>query len=264
MGKYIFGGIAVLGFVLLVALSPFAIVGAGQRGVIIEFGKTSDRVLPEGFHFVNPLADVKTVNVRNVRFDATAAAASKDLQTVTSIIALNYELVPEKVNKLYQEIGMDYEKRVVAPAIQEATKAATAKYTAEELIIKREEVKETITQSLQGRLENYYITVVDVSIVNFEFSAGFNQAIEAKQTAKQEALKAEAELQKVKAEAEQRLAQAQAEAEAIRLQSNAASNNNYVQLKALEVQELAIKKWNGELPQQFIPDATLPFLNLAK
>lgn len=257
----------IFGFVLLVliiTMSPFSIVGAGHRGVIINFGKVSDTVLGEGFHLVSPFADIEEIEVRTQRYDSDADSASKDLQTVSTKLAVNYELIPNKVNALYQELSDEHEKRVIAPAIQEATKSATAQFTAEELIVKREEVKTKIIAGLKSRLDKYYINVVDVNIVNFGFSEDFNRAIEAKQTAKQDALRAEANLQKVKAEAEQRVAQAQAEAEAIRLQSSAASSQNYVQLKALEVQEKAISKWNGQLPTHFVPDSSIPFLNLQK
>lgn len=259
-----FGGIAFSVLIALLIMSPFVVVNAGHRGVIVNLGSVSDRILPEGFHLVSPLADVEEIEVRTQKLEVVAFAASKDLQEVETKVAINFELNPNKINLLFKEIGQDYIERILAPAIQESTKSATAQYTAEELVVKRDELKNKLMNLLASRVGKYYIKISDVNIVNFGFSDEYTRAIEAKQTAKQNALRAEADLQKVRAEAEQRVAQAQAEAEAIRLQSNAANSENYVRLKALEVQNEAIKKWNGQLPQQFIPDSTLPFLNLGK
>ena len=187
-----------------------------------------------------------------------AEAASKDLQNVAAVIALNYNLMPDKVNVLWKEIGSQYKERIIDPAIQEAVKAVTAKYTAEELVTKRSEVRDLIKTTLRERLVKEYVLVSEVSIVNFDFSQSFNQAIESKVTAEQNALAAKNKLEQVKFEKDQRIAQAQGEAEAIRIQAQAITQQggeNYVNLKAVE-------KWDGKLPTQMIPNATLPFLNL--
>lgn len=257
----------VFGLILFFALSPFVSIGTGQRGVVTMFGKVDDRVLVEGVHWINPLADVIKFNVQTQKVQVGASAASKDLQTVSATVALNYELEPSKVNRLYQEIGKAYDDRIIQPALQEAVKAATAKYTAEELITKRGEVAATVKATLAERLTRNFINVVDLSIINFDFSPEFNKAIEEKQTAQQKALKAKNDLERVKAEAEQRVAQAQAEAEAIRIQSQAVTSQGgqaYVELKALEVQEKAVAKWNGQLPTQMLPNSTVPFIDITK
>jgi regulator of protease activity HflC (stomatin/prohibitin superfamily) len=138
-----------------------------------------------------------------------------------------------------------------------AVKASTANYTAEELITKREVVRQTIQDSLTERLKQNYVDVTGVSIVDFNFSPSFNQAIEAKVTAEQNALAAKNKLEQVKYEAEQRVEQAKGEAEAIKIQTQAIQSQggrDYVNLKAIE-------KWNGELPQQMMGGA-VPFVNI--
>lgn len=259
MTKVILSGVVGLGLVLLLVLNPFVVVSAGQRGVVSNFGAISNNILQEGLHWRTPiLQSVIKIDVRTQKEEVGAEAASKDLQTVHATIALNYHLDPTKVNLLWQKVGRDVQTTIIAPAIQEAVKASVAKYTAEELITKRAMVKEDAKGLLITRLGSEAIIVDELSIVNFDFSASFNAAIEAKVTAEQNALAAKNKLEQVKFEAEQRVAQAQAEAEAIRIQAESISKQggeSYVQMKAIE-------RWDGKLPQQFVPGSALPFINL--
>lgn len=254
----------VIGFFALMALliiNPFVVVSAGERGVVLHWGAVEDQILGEGIHWITPIAkDVKTLDVKIQKEQVEATAASKDLQTVTTVLALNYHLQPDRVNALWQNVGEDYKSRIIDPAIQESVKGVTAKYTAEELVTKRPLVKDDIKVSLLDRLQKEFIIVDEVSIVNFDFSESFNKAIEMKVTAEQDALAQKNKLEQVKYEAEQRVTQAKAEAEAIKIQAQAITQQggqSYVDLKAIE-------KWNGSLPTQMIPGSTIPFINLTK
>ncbi len=246
-------------FILLILLNPIVLIGAGERGVVLNLGAVSDTIMNEGLNFRTPL--IQSVHVFDVKMqkdEVETGAASKDLQEVKTTIALNYHLVPDQVNKLYQNIGTDFKRRVIDPAIEEAVKAATAKFTAEEAITKRQAVREEIKKLLIERLQKEYIMVDEVSIVDFDFSAEFNRAIEAKVTAEQSALQSKNVLEQKKYEAEQTITTARAEAEKIRIQAESISKQggqSYVQLKAIE-------KWNGVLPVQMIPNATVPFLDI--
>ena len=250
------GGLVLLG--IISSLMPFTIVSAGERAVIFRVGKI-DRVLSEGMHWVTPwLESVETVDVSVLKEEVEATAASKDLQTVSAKIALNYNVMPDKVDLLWLEFKGEHSTRVIAPAIQEAVKAVTARYTAEELITKRPQVKDDAKNALIERLHKEFIAVDELSIVNFDFSHSFNQAIEAKVTAEQNALAAKNKLEQVKYEKEQRIAEAQGEAEAIRIQAQAIQNQGgeeYVNLKAIE-------KWNGTLPQYMMSGGSVPFINI--
>lgn len=255
--KLVIYGIAALVIIILViAAFPFALISAGERGVVLRWGAVN-RVLDEGLHWRTPIAEkVKKLEVRTQKFEADASSASKDLQTVHTKVALNFHLVPEQVGKLWAEIGEDYSDRVISPAIQESVKAATAKFTAEELITKRELVKDAIVAELKERLTPYHLLVETLNLTDFDFSPQFNQAIEAKVTAEQSALAAKNKLEQVKFEKEQRIAQAQGEAEAIRIQAEALRENS--QLIQLE----AVKRWDGELPKYMFGSAPLPFINI--
>lgn len=257
--KWIVVGVLVVVLLILLAiLNPFVVVSAGERGIVLTWGAVSDKVLEEGIHWRTPIVQsVKVIDVKVQKEQVAASAASKDLQSVVSEIALNYHLAPESVNKLWQNVGSDYKERVIDPAIQEAIKSATAQFTAEELITKRQEARELTKVALAERLAKEYIIVDDLSIVNFSFSASFNDAIEAKVTAEQNALASKNKLEQVKFEAEQRVTTAKAEAEAIRIQAQAITQQGgaeYVNLKAVE-------KWNGILPVYML-GGSMPLVNL--
>lgn len=257
-------GLGVIALFLITALNPLVMVGTGKRGVVMNFGAVQNNVMGEGIHLRIPIVQkVAKIDIQTQKLEVKALAYSKDIQTVESQLALNYHLKDDMVNKLWQEVGSDYESRLIDPSIQEGVKAATAKFTAQELIEQRAKVKDEIKTELFNRLSKYFV-VDEFSIIDFSFSDEYERAVEAKQVAQQSALKAENDLQRIKTEAEQRIAQAKAEAEAIKLQSDAANNDKYVNLKALEVQKNAIEKWNGVLPTQMIPNASLPFINLNK
>jgi regulator of protease activity HflC (stomatin/prohibitin superfamily) len=266
MIKWIIGGFFVF-IGLSILFSSFYIVGAGERGILVTLGNPSMTPYSEGLHFKFPLVQsVIILDVKTQKYEGDAAAASKDLQTVQTKLAINYHLIPENVPRLYKEIGLDYSLRIIQPMEQEVVKATTAQFTAEELITRREEVRDGIKQTLKERLVERGIVVKEVSIVNFDFSTSFNEAIEAKVTAEQQALAAKNKLEQVKFEAEQLVAKATAEAEALRLKKQQITpelvqlSQIEVQSKALDVQREAIAKWNGILPQ--VTGGATPFFNL--
>ena len=241
--------IAVVVVLVFLFAKPWVEVGPGQRGVVLNFGAVQDNVLGEGLHFRIPVVqEVILLDVRVQKVVTDTIAASSDLQDVTSSIALNYHLIPDKANIVYQTIGISYRERIIDPAILEVVKAVSARYSAEELITKRPQVSEAMRTSLMERLERYNIEVDAFSIVAFSFSKVFTEAIEAKQTAEQLALKAKRDLERVKIEAEQKVAAAKAEAESLRLQ-RANISPDLIELRKIEANLKAIEKWDGILPQ---------------
>lgn len=244
------GGVLVA-LVLLYVLSPFVIVDAGHRGAITTFGRVEQEVLEEGLHFRIPLVQkVHEINVQIQKGESDSDAASKDLQQVHARIAINFHLLPEKVAETFRMIGnLDtVGERIITPSVQEAVKAVTARYTAEELIGKRAEVRNQISDFVRDRLNRHGIDIDEFSIVNFGFSRSFNEAIEAKTTAEQLKLKAERDLERIRVEADQKVAAAKAEAEALRLQKQEVTAE-LIRLREIENQRMAIEKWDGRLPQ---------------
>jgi regulator of protease activity HflC (stomatin/prohibitin superfamily) len=252
-------GVAVLVF-LLVALAPFGTVPAGYRGVMTTFGSPSAEVLSEGIHFRVPLAQkLNLVNVSIQKGEGDGDAASRDLQTVHTRIALNYHVRPDAAVSVFRDLGNEPGTRIIIPSVQEAVKAVTARFTAEELIAKRTDVRDQIVAQLRERLARHGIVVDEFSIVNFNFSRSFNDAIEAKTTAEQLKLKAERDLQRIEVEAKQRVAQAKAEAEALSVQ-RAQVTPELIQLRQMENQRIAIEKWDGKLPS--VSGGAVPFINV--
>ncbi|MFZ4441458.1 MAG: prohibitin family protein [Syntrophales bacterium] len=234
---------------LIFFIRPWVQVGAGQRGIVLNFGAVQKLVLEEGLHLRIPLMqEVVFMDVKLQKAETDAAAASADLQDVSSRVALNYHVVPDKANIVYQKIGLQFKERIIDPAILEVVKAVTAKYTAEELITKRPAVSEAMRLALMERLIVNNIAVDAFSIVIFSFSKIFTEAIESKQTAEQLALKAKRDLDRIKIEAEQKITAAKAEAESLRLQ-RANISPDLIELRKIEANMKAIEKWNGVLPQ---------------
>lgn len=227
----------------VVVFSSFTVVSAGHTGVVLTFGAVEDTVLDEGLHFKIPFIQrVVQVNNRTQKIETEGSASSKDLQIVSYVVAVNYHVNNDSSASLYQNVGVDYGTVVVVPAIQESIKAVSAQYTAEELITKRQAVGDQIKEALSEKINQYGLTVEIFNIVNFDFSEEFNAAVEAKQTAQQNALKAEQDLARIEVEAKQKITQAEAEAESIRLiQEALAKSPDYVDY-------IKWSKWNGELP----------------
>lgn len=261
--KLIIGGTAFfIILIIVIAVFPIVIIGAGERGVVFNnVSGVQDKVLGEGTHFRTPFIEtIKTFDIRVQKHEVTAQAASKDLQTVTTKVVVNYHLDAARVNKIYQSFPDETSivDRIVVPNTSEVVKAATAQYTAEELLAKRAELKGKIDVGLSERLKSYNVILDDVSIVDLDFSPEFNQAIEAKAAAEQQALKAEKDLVRIKTEAEQKIATAKADAESIRIQTEALSQNqNLIELEKA-------KRWDGKLPTTIVGGDTIPFFNVNK
>jgi regulator of protease activity HflC (stomatin/prohibitin superfamily) len=230
--------------IILVLLSSFfVVVNAGERGVLMRFGQVQPQVLGEGLHTIIPIVNtVQKLSVRVQNQEISAEASSKDLQEVYTDVALNWHIVPMEANVIFQEIGdkLAIVQRIINPAVEEVLKAVMAKYTAEEIVTRRNEVKSEVDSLLTERLAAYHIAVDDISLVHVRFSNRFRDAVEAKQIAEQEAKRAEFVALKAKRDAEAQLNLAKGEAEAQRLLRE--------NLTSEMLQRQAIAKWNGTLP----------------
>ncbi len=252
--------ILILLVVVVVISSSFTIVQAGHRGIVLQLGAVKPVVFTEGLHLKIPfIQDVVPVDVRVQKAQSDQSAASKDLQVVTTTVAVNFHLNPDQVNKLYQGVGLSFKERIIDPAVSEALKAATAQYTAEELISKRSEVSTKVKEVLGSKLATYFMTLDEINITEFKFSTEFNNAIEQKQIAEQQALKAKLDLQRIEIEAQQTIESAKAEAESLRLQKLVVTPE-LVDLRKIEAQIEAIKKWDGKLPN--VTGGAVPFIDV--
>ena len=267
--KLVLVAIIVLIIIGVVASASVKIVDAGNRGILTHWNAVDLTAPPldEGIHFVVPFQDdVVQMEVRTLKYDKDTRSASKDLQSVETTVTVNYHPDKERVHVLYKEIGLDYENRVIQPAIEETVKQVTANYNAEELITKRPLVKADIESAIRDRLNQFDVVTEVISITDFEFSALFNKAIESKVEAEQNALRAENDLKRIEVEARQQeanaiglananIAEAKGEAEAIAIINQAlAQNPNYLEW-------LKIQNWDGVLPLVVGSDGT-PFIQI--
>jgi prohibitin 1 len=255
LGFYAVGGIVFL--LMAILFRPFAIVNAGERGVIMHFGKIQNQVLDEGIHPIMPIfTSVKSLSVRVQQNTFNADAASRDLQKITTELAVNWHIDPIKVNRVFQQVGDNQQiiTGIITPAVSEVLKASVSKQTAEEVITKRTQLKEEIDNNLKKRLATYGVIVDDVSLVNFAFSPEFGKAIESKQIAEQEAKQAEFIAQKATQEAQAEVNRAKGQAEAQRLQRQT--------LTPVLLQKQAIEKWDGRFPTVMGGSGTLPLINI--
>ena len=203
-------GVAVVVILIGLVGGMFTTIPAGHRGVVIRFSAVTGTVLEEGLQIKLPILDtVVMMSIQTQKYEVPSSAVTKDLQDVSTTIALNWKLDPSMAAEVYRTLGTDYISRIAAPAVQEVIKQITAQYDAEDLILKREEVRNEIFDALLVRLQERGIIAEMLSITNFTFSSTFTAAIEAKVAAEQAVLEAENKLERVKVEAQQAEAEAQ-------------------------------------------------------
>lgn len=240
--------------VLVVVANCFTIVDAGHTGVVVTLGKVNDGVLQEGLHLKAPFVQrVVKIDNRIVKLEVDTEAFSKDLQTVATTLAINYRVDTSKSYSIYKNIGADYETVLVAPAVNEVLKAITAKYTAEESVTNRALISDGLIDGLNDKLNNIGLYITDVNIINFDFSEAFIAAIEEKQVAQQQLLKAETEKQTA-------ITNAEAEAETTRIKAEAeADANNKIKASLNEnvIRSKFYEKWDGKLPQAMGSDSVI-------
>ncbi len=246
--------------VLVLGFGSWTIIGPNEQGVRVTLGKADDGSLGSGFPFKLPrISKIHKVSIQTQTDNDKLPAASSDLQDVEIEVVVNWRVNPNAVRDVqFQYKGLEnYTRSVIAPMVRDAVKATSAKYTAEELIKKRDEFAAHIGHLLSETMASKGAVSERVSIVNFTFSPSFTKAIEAKVVAEQDALAAKNKLAQVQFEADQRVAQAQGEAQAIRIQASAIQSQggaDYVKLQW-------IKAWNGVLPTTMLGENT-PIIDL--
>jgi len=227
--------------VILLVFSSFTVIDAGHTGVVVRLGKVSDNVLNEGFHFKLPIiTNIVKIDNRVLKTEVESNSASKDLQSISSKVSVNYRVNTNSSAKIYKNVGNNFETVIVNPAIHECMKSVTAKYNAEELITKRAIVSSEMEKEISQKINPYGLNIEVFNIIDFDFSEEFSKAIEAKQTAQQQALKAEQDLARIKVEASQTVEKAKAESEAYQLKNQ--------QLTDKVIMMEFVEKWDGKLP----------------
>ena len=223
--------------VFLLVFNPIAIVGVGERGVKVTLGKTSPESYGEGVHFVTPfISHMHKMDVKTVKSNISTMAQSKDIQQAKIVYVVNYNLKPEYAPKMYREVGKDYLNVIISPTVEGIVKDVIGKWNAQDIVANREKVASEILSKLREDLGAKYINVSDFQITEIQYSNAFEQAIENKVTAEQDALKAKNVTIQVQEEARQKVIAAEAEAKSMAIRAQALTQN-----KAL-VEYEAVKK----------------------
>ena len=280
MVKLIAGGVCVF-LLFILAISGCRTVDSGSIGVAKVWRKISDEPLQPGLHFVNPIStSIVHLDIKLKSYEVSCTAASKDLQGVKTVVSVQHSLNPALAAKSLAAIGdIDaIDANVVSPAVMECSRAVTAQYTAEELITKREIVKNEMSEEIQAFINHTLdtkgilgaVNIANVAIKDFEFSSDFNDSIEAKVKSQQDALKAEIEKRQAitKAEADKAVAELKADGEAYQLEKISISRADAIKREAEAlatspnlVELRKVEKWDGRLPQT-MPGQAVPFINV--
>ena len=248
--------IVVLFILFLIVFQPMTIVGVGERGVKVTLGQTSPVALEEGVHFVTPfISTVKKMNVKTVKSNIATMAQSKDIQQARIVYVVNYNLQPENAPKMWRTVGRDYVSVVVMPTVEGIVKDTIGKWNAQDIVANREKVASEVLFKLNEKLGPKYINVSDFQITEIQYSQAFEQAIESKVTAEQEALKAKNKTVQVQEEARQKIIASEAEAKSMAIRAQALTQNKNL------VEYEAVQKWDGKLPQYMMGNS-VPFVHL--
>lgn len=262
-------------------------VPTGHTGILTTFGRVENTTLEAGLHFKMPYQQVIAMDNRTQKQQLELLCFSSDIQEISISYSINYQIQKSNAQTIYKTIGKDYYHVVMEPRIQDAVKSVMAKYTAESLIEQRDSLSAKITDILVDELSIYNIEVINTAIENMDFSDAFTQAVEDKQVAQQQLLKAQTEQEQrtmeQKAEAERKqisatadaniaVIQAEADKEVLRIQADAAE---YAGQKDAAVNEAlakslnellneyyTIKQWDGKLPEYLVQgvDSVSPIL----
>ena len=251
-----------------VALGSFIVIPAGHSGVVVTMGSVSDIVLQEGLHFKIPFAQqVVLMDNRIVKLEVTTQAFSKDLQTVSAVLAVNYRVDKGMSYSIYKNIGGSYEAVLVIPAVNEVLKAVVSEYTASTLVANRSAVSVELDNNLKAKLQTSGIIVEDINVIDWDFSDEYIAAIEQKQVAEQNLIKTRTEQEQAvviaEASAKQKVIAAQADADSaviaaearakqITMEADAQAEANRKLSESLSNELInyeTINKWDGKLPE---------------
>ena len=257
-----FSPFKLVGLILVVILviaflsASYVVIPAGHTGVALTFGKVEDTVLQEGLHFKVPFVQkIAVMDNRIVKLDVNTEAFSKDLQTITTVVAVNYHVGKENSQTVYKNVGLNFEEVLITPAVNEVLKAVTAKYTAVELVSNRAEVSMLLDDGLNEKLNGYGIFINELNIINWDFSEEYINAVEAKQVAEQNLIKTRTEQEQAlviaNTEARKRVIAAEAEANEIKVLAEANAESNRIlteSISELLIRYQTVAKWDGKLP----------------
>jgi regulator of protease activity HflC (stomatin/prohibitin superfamily) len=279
-------GSSVAGVVGLVALTVLGgswyTVGEGYRGVQLRNGAVVGTAEP-GLGFKMPIIDsVVDISVQSqARAYENVQTYSKDQQTASLMISVNYRLPADQVEAIYAEYGgaEGVVNRLLDRQVPQAVKNVFGRFNAVTAINERGRLVNEVSMALMESVKGPII-IESVQIENIDFDDGYERAIAArmeaevevqkvKQNAEREKITAEITVIQAQAAADSKLAEAKAAAEATRIQGEAEAAAIKAKSEALKdnaglIALIQAERWNGALPTTMIPDSTVPFMDVVK
>ena len=261
--------VSVIILVVCCLLSVIVKVPTGHTGVVTTFGKVENYTLDSGIHFMAPWRAVHNMDNRVQKKNASLSCFSSDIQEVDMEYTVNYKISKANAMTIYGTIGKDYYETIIVPNIAESVKIVTASYTAEQLVGMRAELAMRIEEVLREALLPYNIELVSTAIEDIDFAKSFTDAVEAKQVAQQNKLKAQTE-------AEQKVIEAEAQAEVRKVNADAAAYEILAQADAeaeanRKIAQSLTKElinytyantWDGKLPSVVTGDGSIPVIDI--
>lgn len=278
-----FAIVSLIASIVLILVSCFASVPTGYTGILTTFGRVENETMEAGFHFKAPWQKIVKMNNQEQRSEFKLEAFSADIQQVNVNGSINYNIDKSTAMTLYREVGTGYAKTLITPRLNENVKAVFSRYNAEDLISKRDVLSSEILDMMTEDMKDYGINILSVSIEDVDFTDAFTNAVEAKQVASQNKLKAQteqeqatmearaaAERKQIEAEAQAAIQKIQADAEAyqIKVKSDAEAEANKKIADSLSEQLIEytyVNSWNGELPTTMMGSSdVVPVMQIGK
>jgi len=259
IGKYILSGIIIV-FVLVFLFKIYIVIDPGEKAVIFNKATGNLRVTPnEGFYFLVPLVEEPTIYDMRARTytmsiatlegelkgDDSLQALTADGQTVLLDISVRYHPDGENLDKLHRRLGIDYVNKVLRPQVRSIVRMIVSEYPVLDVYSgKRMLIQSAIENSLRNSFKKNYIVCEEVLLRNVQFSNEFQQAIENKQIAQQEAQRMKYVLERQELEKTRKIIEATGEAESLRLKGKALAENpllvqyEYIKLLSPNIQAI--------------------------
>lgn len=249
--------VAVIFLVVFMAMKPFEVVDTGHRGIQVRFGKVEGGSLDEGLYFINPFTtNIVEMDTRTQRLEHKEMAYTKDVQQATISYVVNFNLDKTAAHIIYQEVGRDWEEKLVPQVISGTVKNVIGKWDAVDLVSNRDKASVAIEEAVRNALSLQHVTVTKFEITEIDYNDEFEKAVENKVTAIQNAIAEQNRTVQIQEQATQKVISAKAEAESMAIRAQALTQN-----KAL-VEYEAVMKWDGKLPQYMLGNGALPFINV--